>query len=71
MAAPRRSNTASLSDIQPILKASLPANLDGDFEYPQGLTEFIVEFDSLLRQLLRATPRVTQTLIEQALLKSF
>ena len=68
---PRRANTASVQDIVPILKASLPADLDAEFKYPQSIEKFIEDFESLLRQLIAVTPRVTQTLVEQGLLSSF
>ena len=68
---PRRANTASVQDVIPILKASFPAELNADFKYPQSIEKFISEFESLLRQLIAVTPRVTQNLIEQGLLNSF
>ena len=68
---PRRANTASVQDIVPILKASFPAELSDEFKYPQKTDEFIEKFESLLRQLIAVTPRVTQTLVEQGLLSSF
>ena len=68
---PRRANTASVQDIVYILKASFPAELSDEFKYPQKTDEFIEKFESLLRQLIAVTPRVTQTLVEQGLLSSF
>ena len=68
--AARRANTATVQDVVPILKSCFPLDLC-ELKYPHGLSEFISEHESLLRQLLAATPRVTQTLIEQALANSF
>ena len=71
---PRRANTASVQDIVPILKASLPRRFGCRVQISaehRKVHRRLEDFESLLRQLIAVTPRVTQTLVEQGLLSSF
>ena len=71
MTSPRRKNTASAEDIVHLLKAGLPQGLGAGVSFSSSNEEFLKEKELLVRELLLATPRVTNKLLTDAAYKSF